>query len=80
MSPSRKWRLQHAGSLSRRTGQLKIPYASASVANDQALLMDFRYGVGFDVYPCRWGQNYRDGEVFPVHWHIGQANKHGRLK
>ena len=60
-----------------RLGRGKIAYASEDAARDQALLMDLKHGMAFSAYPCRWGNHYRDGEVFAVHWHVGRNFKRG---
>jgi len=76
-SPASRWSGKHGygGGKRRFARRFKIAYANQGAAIDQAVLMDLKHGVAFDAYPCRWGNNYRDGEVFAVHWHVGRVKE-----
>ena len=71
-SPASRWTREH-GYGRRRYRLRKIAYATRQQAEDVALLLDLKCGVEFNAYPCRWGDQYRDGEVHPLHWHVGRA-------
>lgn len=79
---SKRWNAQHGfgRSVREHLGRTKFSYATQSAASDMALLMDLKHGVAFEAYPCRWGSNYRDGEIFAVHWHVGRAWKRGESR
>jgi len=82
-APSDRWTREHGyghrGRGKRRDRTVrKRAYAAESTARDEALLLDLKFGEAYQAYPCRWGNDYRDGETAPLHWHIGRP-KTGKL-
>lgn len=82
-SPSDRWNYQHGGrARQRRAGYPgKICHSTRWSARMQVIgliVSSFRRLRYLNTYPCRWGPDYRDGEVAPLHWHVGRRSPRRR--
>lgn len=74
VSQWRSWRHGHWGSRPRGTYP-KIEHRFRIFAEWQAKSLTDLRGCAYDVYACRWGEHFQDGEIYPLHWHVGKPKK-----
>lgn len=76
--PSARWTRSHGfrrGSSGRRKANRgKVVYRSWWTARWRAWRLH-RRDADLQPYACYWGDDYRDGETHPRHWHIGHLSE-----
>lgn len=72
--PWHRWRRGHWGGHPRGTTH-KIIHYFRIFAEWQAYSLSQQRTSEYDVYPCRWGDNFQDGETHRLHWHVGRKPK-----
>lgn len=50
----------------------------ASLAANFPTSKDGQHQRFYKAYECRWGEDPKDGQTAPVHWHVGQDRTAGQ--
>jgi hypothetical protein len=79
-SPSSRWSSEHGyrsaiARKGRRRAQPKRVHRAWWRARLTAYRLNRKYGDTLQVYSCYWGDDYRDGETAPRHWHLGHETQ-----
>lgn len=76
LSPSARWTRSHGRKVLHQSITSAQEHAEelnqASAAGE---VPDHYAGGVWEPYPCNWGQDYRDGETAPGHWHVGRTGR-----
>lgn len=76
-SLSTRWSREHGGrGYQRRNGYVgKRAHSSQEMALlESERLNRLRGKKLYQAYSCKWGDDYREGEVADEHWHVGRIS------